>query len=127
MMLKTTTSLAFAAICLTAIVNLPVHAQMAGTYAAPPGYSGTPGYQENTFPNGSTTGSYVPQPDQPNMPSSAGSGAGAMTNGPQASRPVTSSSRTARQNVIQSQRYDRGPRNKSRFPPSAYAQGMRSD
>lgn len=109
MMLKKTTGLAFAAICLTAIAAMPVHAQMTGTYATPPGYNGAQGYPGSTSPNGSAIGNYAPQPDQGNMPSSSGgaSGAGVMTKGPQASHPNTSSSRSARQNVIQSQHYDR--------------------
>jgi hypothetical protein len=109
MILKNTIGLAFAAACLTAIATMPVHAQMTGTYPSPPGYNGAQGYQGSTSPNGSTTGNYTPQPDQGNMPvSSAGrSGAGVMTNGPQASRSNISSSRSAQQNVIQSQRYDR--------------------
>jgi hypothetical protein len=83
MMLKTTTSLAFAAICLVAIGTMPAHAQMAGNYP--------------------------PQPDQGNMTSSSAGagGAGGMTNGPQASQGDMSSSRSARQNLAQSQHYDR--------------------
>jgi len=79
MMPKTTTSLAFAAACLTAIATMPAHAQVAGTYGSTTGYNG-PG----------------------NMPySSAG------TNGPQANHSDMSSSASARRNVIQSQHYDR--------------------
>jgi hypothetical protein len=40
MMPKRTTSLAFAAACLTAIATMPVHAQTAGPYGSTPGYSG---------------------------------------------------------------------------------------
>src|SRR5271166_1316134 len=109
MMLKTTTALAFAAACLTAIAIMPVHAQMTGTSATPPGYNGSQGYQGSTSPNGSAIGNYAPQPDQSSMPSSSAgaSGAGVMTKGPQAGHPDMSSSRSARQNVIQSQHYDR--------------------
>src|SRR5271167_3080418 len=103
MTLITTRSLAFAAACLTAIATMPVYAQMAGTYASPPGNNGPQGYEGSTSPN------YAPQPIQGNMPSaSAGtSGTAEMTNGPQANRGAMSSSRSADQNVTQSQRYDR--------------------
>ena len=102
MMLKTTTSLAFAAACLAAIATVPADAQMAGTYGSTPGYNGPQGYQGSTLPN------YAPQPNQGDMPSSAGTGGAAMvTNGPQANQGDMSSSRSARQNVIQSQHYDR--------------------
>jgi hypothetical protein len=39
MMPNRTTSLAFAAACLTAIVTMPAHAQTAGTYGSAPGYN----------------------------------------------------------------------------------------
>lgn len=68
MIIKTATSLAFAAVCLTAIAAVPAgHAQMAG-------YTG---------------------------------GAEVVTNGPQTNVENTSPSWSARQNVIQSERYDR--------------------
>ena len=103
MTLKTTRGLAFAAACLTAIATTPVYAQMAGTYASPPGNSGPQGDQGSVSPN------YAPQPNQGNMPSSSAgtSGAAEMTNGPQANHGAMSSSRSAHQNVTQSQRYDR--------------------
>jgi hypothetical protein len=103
MILKTTTSVAFAAVCLTAIATMPAHAQMAGTYGSTPGYNGPQSYQGSTSPN------YAPQPYQGDMPSSSAgtSGAAVATNGPQANRGDMSSSRSARQNVIQSQHYDR--------------------
>jgi hypothetical protein len=92
MMLKTTTSLAFAAACLTAIATMPTHAQMAGTYGSTSGYNGPQSYQGSTSPN------YASQPNQGNMSySSAG------TSGPQANH----SDMSARRNVIQSQQYDR--------------------
>lgn len=103
MMLKKTTGLAFAAACLAAIATMPVYAQMAGTYASPPGYNGPQGHQGSTSPNSAA------QPNQGNMPSSSAgtSGAVEMTNGPQANQGAMSSSRSAHQNVTQSQRYDR--------------------
>ena len=103
MMLKTTTSLAFAAACLTAIATMPAHAQMAGTYGSTPGYNGPQSYQGSTSPN------YAPQPNQGDMPSSSAgtSGAGVVTNGPQANRGDMSSSASARRNVSQSRHYDR--------------------
>lgn len=103
MMLKITTSLAFAAACVTAIATMPAHAQMAGTYGSTPGYNGPQIYQGSTSPN------YVPQPSQGNMPSSSAGTSGAMvvTNGPQANRGDMASSPSARRNVIQSQHYDR--------------------
>src|SRR5271166_3901797 len=70
MMLKSMTSLAFAAACLTAIASMPAGAQMAGAYD-------------------STSGAVV------------------VTNGPRATQGDMSSSVSAHQNVIQSQRYDR--------------------
>ena len=103
MMYKTTTSLAFAAACLTAIATMPADAQMAGTYGSTPGYNGPQSYQGSTSPN------YAPQPNQGDMPSSSAgtSGAGVVTNAPQANRGDMSSSRSARQNVNQSEHYDR--------------------
>jgi hypothetical protein len=103
MMLKTTTSLAFAAACLTAIATMPAHSQMAGTYGSTPGYNGPQNYQGSTSPN------YGPQPNEGNIPSSSfgTGGAAAVTNGPQGYQGNISSSRSARQNVIQSEHYDR--------------------
>jgi hypothetical protein len=83
---KRTTSLAFAAACLTAIATMPAHAQTAGPYGSAPGYNSpqapaaygsAPGY---TAPQGS-----VPQSSQGNVPQSA----------------------SARRNVIESRQYDR--------------------
>src|SRR5271170_3745395 len=103
MTIKSTRSLLFAAACLTAIATMPVHAQMAGTYASPPGYNGPQAYQ------GSTSPGYAPQPNQGNMPSSSAgmSGPAEKTNGPQVTHNDMSTSRSARQNVVQSQHYDR--------------------
>jgi len=103
MMSKTTTSLAFAAACLTAIATMPAHAQMGSTYGPTPGYNGPQSYQGSTSPN------YVAQPSQGNMPSSSAgtSGATVVTNGPQVNRGEMSSSPSARRNVIQSGHYDR--------------------
>ena len=72
MTLKTTTSLAFATACLTAIATMPADAQMAGTYG-PAGTGGTV----------------------------------VVTNGPQTNEGDMSPLWSARQNVIQSERYDR--------------------
>jgi hypothetical protein len=44
MMLKRTTSLAFAAACLTATAIMPTHAQIAGNYGSTPGYNSTQSY-----------------------------------------------------------------------------------
>jgi hypothetical protein len=109
MMLKTTTSLALAATCLAAIATMPANAQMSGSYGSTPGYTGAPGYPGGIYPNAPVPGTYVTQPNQGNIPSSSAgtSGAALMTNGPQASQSDMSSSPSARQNVIQSQRYDR--------------------
>ena len=98
MTLKTTKSLAFATACLTAIATMPVYAQVAGTYASPPAYSGPQAYQASASP----------QPNEGNMPSSAAgtSGAAEMTNGPGPDRAAKSSSRSAHQNVIQSKNYE---------------------
>src|SRR5215813_13799026 len=41
---KRTTSLAFAAACLTAIATMPAHAQPTGTYGSSPGYNGPQSY-----------------------------------------------------------------------------------
>jgi hypothetical protein len=87
MLLKTATSLAFGAACLTALSTLPAQAQMGGPA---PAYSG-------------------PQTYQGNMPSSSAATGGAevVTNGPQTSPGDTSTSWSARRNVIESQQYDR--------------------
>ena len=107
MMLKKNTGLAFAAICLTAIATIPVHAQMTGTSAIP-GYSGGQGYQGGTSSSGSAVGNSAPQSDQGNMPSSsAGASAAGMAKSSKASQRNMSASQSARQNVIQSQHYDR--------------------
>ncbi len=84
MLSKTTTSLAFAAACLTALATGSAQAQMAGSA---PAYSG-------------------PQTYQSDMPSSlaAMGGTEVITNGPQGAPPANWS---ARRNVIESQQYDR--------------------
>ncbi|MGC2200716.1 MAG: hypothetical protein WA633_11305 [Stellaceae bacterium] len=96
MMFKTTTSLAFAAACLTAVATMPAHSQMAGTYGSTPGYNGPQSYQGSTSPN------YAPQSNQGDMPSSS-----AGMSGPRANHRDLSSSASAQRNVIQSQQYDR--------------------
>jgi hypothetical protein len=87
MMLKTMAGWTFAAACLTAIATMPAHSQMAGTYSAPARSIGPQTYQ------GGTQGGM--------------SGAEVVTNGPQTSQGDVSPSWSARQNVIQSERYDR--------------------
>ena len=88
MISKTLTSLAFAASCLTALATVPAQAQMAGPAGAPPDYSGPQSYQG---------GGMAPSPTQMG-------GTDVITNGPQGTPPANWS---ARQNVIQSHRYDR--------------------
>ncbi len=102
MIVKTATSLGFAAACLAAAATIPAQAQPAGTYgngpqtyqgAAPPNWSaGGPGqqsYQGNMAPPAAVTG-----------------GAEVVTNGPQTSPGDMSPSWSARGNVAESQRYD---------------------
>ena len=110
MILQRTTGLAFSAACLTAIATMPANAQTAGTYGTAPGmsapqvqYQPNVPYQGNTSPQWSTSGY------QGNAtPSSAGmGGTEVVTNGPQASPGDNSGDWSARQNVVQSQRYDR--------------------
>ena len=99
-MLKTATSLAFAAACLTALATMPANAQMSG----PP-----PGYQGSMSPSGATPMNPAPQADQSNMPSPSGGapGAAVMPTAQAGNHGDMSSSRSARQNVVQSQHYDR--------------------
>ena len=86
MLSKTLTGLAFATACLTGLATIPAQAQMAGP-GSPPAYSGQQNYQGD-MPSGS-----------------AGmGGTEVISNGPQGSPPANWS---ARQNVIESQRYDR--------------------
>jgi hypothetical protein len=106
MMLKTTTSLAFAAACLTAVATMPAQAQMAGTGGSPPAYNGPQIYQANPSPNWSTSGNYAPQGNMPPS-STATSGAEVVTNGPQTNEGDVSPSWSARRNVVESERYDR--------------------
>ena len=87
MLSKTVTSLAFATACMTALATMPAQAQMAPP-AGPPAYSGAPAYQGGGMPaySGQMGGTDV------------------ITNGPQGTPPANWS---ARQNVIESHRYDR--------------------
>jgi hypothetical protein len=87
MLSNTFAALAFTTACLTGIATIPAQAQMAGPGGSPPAYSGQQDYQGN-MPSAS-----------PGM-----GGTDVITNGPQGSPPANWS---ARQNVIQSQRYDR--------------------
>ena len=90
MLFKTATSLAFATACLTALATMPAQAQMAGQGGTAPAYSGPQTYHGKM------------------PPSAAGTGATeVVTNGPQANPGDMSPSWSARQNVIESQRYDR--------------------
>jgi len=117
MTIRSATRLAFAAACLTAVGALATaHAQPAetggtasgryltspGAYGAPPGAYTAPGAY------GSTTGTYAPQtrylpppPDQ-RMPTTQ-----MVTNGPQSNVETALPSWSPRENVLQSQRYDR--------------------
>ena len=129
MIIKRTACLAFTAACLTGIATLPAaHAQTAyGTAPAaaqptddPGGNSmGTPGpnpggpgltpYTGGGYPSYPTApgayGATQPYPAYPAAPSAAGMGdTEVVTNGPQGSAPPNGS---ARQNVIQSEHYDR--------------------
>ena len=86
MMLKRTTSLAFAAASLTAIATMPAHAQTAGPYGPAPGYTTPQGPAAyGTTPGYTTPQSSVPQTNQSGAAQSA----------------------SARRNVIESQQYDR--------------------
>jgi hypothetical protein len=84
MMLKRTTSLAFAAASLTAIAIMPAHAQTAGTYGPAPGYSpqgsaaygSTPGY---TTPQGSAAYGSTPGYTTPRGPAAYGTTPGYNT------------------------------------------------
>jgi len=128
MMPKRTTSLVFAAACLTAIAAISAHAQPASTYGSTPGYNtpqspaaygSAPGY---TTPQGAATYGSAPGYDTPpgaatygstpghNVPQgSAAYGAtpGQQPNTPQASKGDVPQSAAARQNVIESRQYDR--------------------
>jgi hypothetical protein len=107
MIFKTATSLAFAAACLAAAA-IPAQAQPAGTYGPGAYGHGPQTYQGAAPPNWSTGGSGQ-QSYQGNMaPPAAGTGGTeVVTNGPQADPGDMSPSWSARQNVAESQRYDR--------------------
>jgi hypothetical protein len=127
MTIKSATRLAFAAACLTTIGALATaHAQTAGTYGTEPGiaggthgtvvpYGAAPGaypapgtYSPGSYGYGSQTGTYAPQTQYTPPPSpTGGSGTQLVTNGPQASPGDASSGWSARQNVAESQRYDK--------------------
>jgi hypothetical protein len=132
MTVKTATGVAFAAACLMSFAGIP--GATAQTSYGTQDYQGTPGSAAGSYgstmtpqtqgnPYGSTAGTYKPQNYQRNTsrdwsPGSAGSTTGNnapppsaaglgnaddMTNGPRGSPP----DRAARQNVLQSERYDR--------------------
>jgi hypothetical protein len=118
MQVRTATSVAFAAACLAAAAAMPAQAQPAGTYGAgtygngPHTYQGGAAPQWSGNPPGSPNWSANnpgPQPYQGNaVPSAAGAGGTeVVTNGPQTDPGDMSPSWSARQNVEQSQRYDR--------------------
>ena len=106
MLLKTATSLAFATACLTAIASTPGHAQTIGAGSAPGAYA-PQAYQGNqTYQGNMAPGGYQGNMSSQGM-SAPGTGMGStevVTNGPQGSPPPDWS---ARQNVIESHRYDR--------------------
>ena len=85
MMLKRTTSSAFATACLTAIATMSAQAQPAGTYGSAPGYTAPQG----SAASGSAPGYTAPQ--------------GSVTRANQGDVPQ---SIAARQNVIESRQYD---------------------
>lgn len=116
MLLKSATSLAFAAACMTAVAIAPgAWAQSAnpnGTYGSTYQNQMPQSPQSNTDWSrggyGSTSGNYTPQSYQGNMPSSAGTGGDQLvTNGPQSNGVENSGGWSARENVIQSHRYTR--------------------
>ncbi|HEX3521381.1 MAG TPA: hypothetical protein VHT52_04765 [Stellaceae bacterium] len=110
MLVKTATSLAFATACLTAIASMPAHAQTAGPTGAAPGYSGPQSSQggtnyapQNVPPQGMSSPGNTSQGNMSSNPAGT-SGTDVVTNGPQGAPPPN---RSARQNVRQSERYDR--------------------
>jgi len=117
MIIKSATRLALAAACLTAVGALATtHAQPADTGGTASGRSGTsPGAYStppgtNTAPGayGSITRTYTPQTQYvPPPPDQGMPGTQMVTNGPQTNVETASPSWSARENVIQSQRYDR--------------------
>ena len=137
---KRTTSLVFAAACLTAIAAISAHAQPASTYGATPGYTtpqspaaygSAPGY---TTPPGAATYGSLPGAatygSPPGYTTPQGSAAYGATPGQQ---PLHTSGQSRRCATISSgaPKRDREPpirpgaRNKSRVPPGAHAQRMR--
>ena len=131
MMLKRTASFALTAACLTAIVTMPAHAQMGGTYGATPGYSApqspstygsAPGYNtpQGSAAYGATPGYTTPQgaaaygsaPSYNTPQGAATYGSAPSYNSPQSSVPQANQSgaaqsASARRNVIESRQYDR--------------------
>src|SRR5437764_3441156 len=116
MIIKRAACFAFTAACLTGIATLPAaHAQMAYGPAGDPGGNsvGLPGPNPGgpgltPYSGGGTAGTYgatQPYPTYPAAPPAAGtSDTDVVTNGPQGAPPPDWS---ARQNVIQSEHYDR--------------------
>jgi len=117
MTIKSATRLALAAACLTAVGALATaHAQPAdmggtasgrywtspGAYGTPPGAYTTPGAYGSTTRTYTPQTRYVPPPPDQGMPATQ-----MVTNGPQSNFETASPSWSARENVIQSQRYDR--------------------
>ena len=104
MIIKSATSLAFAAACLTTVATMPAaHAQTAGPYGNPPGAYGAPPGPYSAAPGAyPAPGQYVPPPpDQAAPPTQV------ITNGPQTNAGDVSPSWSAQRNVTESERYDR--------------------
>src|SRR5215472_18397831 len=113
MMPNKTTSLVFAAACLTAIAAISAHAQPASTYGATPGYT-TPqspaaygSAPDYTTPPGAATYGSPPGYTTPQGSAAYGATPGQQPYTPQASPGDVPQSAAARQNVIESRQYDR--------------------
>jgi hypothetical protein len=117
MTIKSATRLVLAAACLTAVGTLATaHAQPAETggtasgryWTSPPAYGTPPGAYTAPGAYGSTTGTYTPQTRYvPPPPDQGMPGTQMVTNGPQSNVETASPSWSPRENVLQSQRYDR--------------------
>jgi hypothetical protein len=118
MIIKSATSLAFAAVCLVSIATLPAaHAQTAGdpggnsvgTYGPNPGGPGLTPYSGGSPSAYPPPGTYAPQtryvPPPPDQP--APGTTQVLTNGPQTNPGDVSPSWSAQRNVAESERYDR--------------------
>jgi len=110
MIIKNTAGVAFAVVCLTAILTFPeAHAQMGGpppgSYWAPPAP-----YGYGPAPYGPPPGAYGPPPS-PYAPqsryASPSAGTQLITNGPQVNPGDVSPSWSPQRNVAESEQYDR--------------------